>query len=321
MPIVDAVFEHRMYLSLASVAVAVVLLGDGLLRAVRLGWLGPVVLVAVAVTLAVLTHLRNAEYRSRADVWTVAVERMPNSIRARSNLAQGLIVADRTAEVIPVLDRALELSPTDPTALQNQAAAYEQLGEFDAAAEYFRRLTAYYPANWDYWRMYAANLLVLGRWEEAADAYATAAELNRKAVEEGTGAESPEPHYGRAAALFALGRDDEARAEAGAASAISPDWPEAVVGIARNVILDEKMRDNPLARRSALTWARLGRRFIDHPHPQILDTLALCYAANGEFDQAVQVAREALLETPGGPWGSLHRDRLRYYVQKRVPWE
>jgi protein O-mannosyl-transferase len=312
MPIVDAVFEHRMYLSLASVAVGVVFLGDWLLRLVRLEWLRPVALAAVAVALGVLTHLRNEEYRSRADVWTVAVERMPNSVRARSNLAQGLIVADRTVEVIPVLERALELSPTDPTALQNLAAAYEQLGEFQASAEYFRRLTVYYPSDGNYWRMYAANLLVLGQWDNAADVYERAGELNHEAAE---------PHYGRAAALYALGRDDEAAAEAGAATALSPQWPELVLGTARNVILDERMRDNPLARRSALNWARLGQRFIDHPHPQLLDTLALCDAANGEFDKAAQVAREALLETPGGPWGSLHRDRLRYYLQKRVPWE
>jgi len=321
MPIVDAVFEHRMYLSLASVAVGVVFLGDWLLRVVRLGWLRPVALAAAAVALGVLTHLRNEEYRSRADVWTVAVERMPNSVRARANLAQGLIVADRAADAIPYLERAVELSPTDPTALQNLAASYEQLCDFQAAAEYFRRLTAYYPSDWNNWRMYAANLLVLGSWADAADAYERAGELNRKAVGEGTGAESAEPHYGRAAALYALGRDDEAAAEVAAATAITPEWPDMVLGTARTVILDEQRRDNPLARRSALNWAKLGRRFIDHPHPQVLDTLALCYAANGEFDKAAQVAHEALLISPRGPWGSLHRDRLRYYGQKRVPWE
>jgi hypothetical protein len=70
-----------------------------------------------------------------------------------------------------------------------------------------------------------------------------------------------------------------------------------------------------------LNWAKLGRQFIDHPHPEVLDTLAMCYAANGEFEKAAQVSREAILENPGGPWGSLHRDRLRYYLRKRVPWE
>lgn len=312
MPIVDAVFEHRMYLSLASVAVGVVFLGDWLLRVVRLGWLRPAALAAAAIALGTLTYMRNEEYRSRADVWTVAIERMPNSVRARGNLAQGLIVADRPEEVIPVLGPALELSPTDSTALQNLAAAYEQLGDFDAAVEYFRRLTVYYPSDWNYWRMYAADLLVLGRSEEAADAYARASELNHEAAE---------PHFGRAAALYALGRDDEAAAEARAASALAPGWPDQVVGTARNVVLNEHLHNNPAAVRSALNWARLGTRYIEHPHPQVLDTLALSYAANGDFEKAVEVSRQALRETPGGPWGSLHRDRLRYYLRKELPWE
>ena len=46
LPIVDAVFEHRLYLSLASIAVLVVCFGDWMLRLVRLGWLRPGVLAA-----------------------------------------------------------------------------------------------------------------------------------------------------------------------------------------------------------------------------------------------------------------------------------
>jgi protein O-mannosyl-transferase len=321
MPIVDAVFEHRMYLSLASLAVGVVFIGDWLLRTIRLKVLRPVALTAAAVALSVLTLLRNEEYRSREGVWSVAVERMPESVRARANLAQGLILEQRDDEVFPILERALELSPTDPTSIQNMAAAYEQLGNFDGAAEYYGRLKIYYPAEWKHWRMHAATLLVLGRWDEAADAYAKAGELNRVAVKEKGEAESPEPHYGRAVALYALGRNDEAATEARAAATITPDWPEIVFGMARSVILDERQRDNPLARRSAMNWALLGRRFLDKPHPQHLDTLGLCYAAEGNFAKAAEHSREAVLTTPTGPWGSLHRDRLRYYEQKRVPWE
>jgi Flp pilus assembly protein TadD len=267
---------------------------------------------AAAIALGVLTHLRNEDYRTRAAIWTGAVERMPESVRARANLAQGLLLDNRPEEVIPLLERALELSPTDSTALQNLAATYETLGEFDQAAEYYRRLRDYYPAAWNHWRMYGDALLVLGRWQEAADVLAKTAELK---------ADDAGPHYGRALALFELGRDEEARLEVGKATAIMPDWPEAVFGLARNVILDEKRRVNLLARQSALNWARLGRRYLDHPLPQDLDTLALCYAAEGDFQKAAEVASESLLLTPAGPWGSLQQDRLRYYKQNRVPWE
>jgi tetratricopeptide (TPR) repeat protein len=312
LPIVDAVFEHRLYLSLASVTTLAVFFGDWLLRTVGLGGLRPYVLTAAAVALGVLTHLRNEEYRNRADVWTVAVDRMPNSVRARANLAQGLIAEDRTAEVIPVLERALELSPTDPTALQNMAAAHEILGNYPAAAEYYRRLAESYPTDARNWRMYAASLLVQGHWEEAADAYAKAAEHDPNLNE---------AHYGRAAALFELGRDAEAEQEVAAATAVNRDWPEGVLGLARAVIMDEKTRNYPDARRSALTWAKLGIRYLEKPSPIDLDTLGLCYAAAGDFAKAAEQSRWSLLLVPDGPWGSLHRDRLRDYERKRLPWE
>jgi len=160
--------------------------------------------------------------------------------------------------------------------------------------------------------MYAAALLVVGESEKAEEAY-------RKAEERKD--DEAEPHYGRAAALEQLGRIEEADAEAQRASAINPDWPKMVLGTARGTVLNERMRAIPEARRSALTWARLGRRYLDRPHPQDLDTLGLCYAANGDFARATAVSAEAVLDTPAGPWGSLHRDRLRYYRAGRVPWE
>lgn len=312
LPIADAVFEHRLYLSLASVTTLGVLFGDWFLRTVGLGGLRPYVLAAAAVALGVLTHLRNEEYRSRSDVWTVAVDRMPNSVRARANLAQGLILEDRSAEAIPLLGRALELSPTDPTALQNLAAAHEVLGNYPASAEYYRRLAEYHPKEGQHWRMYAASLLVRRRWEEAAGAYAKAAERDPKIAE---------AHYGRAAALFELGRDAEAEQEVGAATAVNASWPEVVLALARGVLMDEKTRNYPDARQSALTWARLGIRYVEKPTPMQLDTVGLSYAAVGDFAKAAEQSRWSLLLVPDGPWGSLHRDRLRDYERKHLPWE
>ena len=315
LPIVDAVFEHRMYLSLAAPVILAVFLSDWLLRLVRVGWLRPYVLAAAALALGALTHLRNEEYRSRAQLWEIAVERMPDSIRARANLAQGLILDNRNEEVIPVLERALELAPTDSISLINLAAAHEQLGNFRDSTEYYRRLRDAYPTDWKHWRMLAASLLVLGGRENlaaAAEAYEKAAELK---------GDEAEPYYGRAAALYALGMDAEGDEAVQKASAFNPDWPTAVLGTARSAIMDERTRENPLACRSALTWAKLGIKVMDKPESIHWDTLALCYAANGDFDRAIVQSHTALLITPDGPWGAVHRDRLRYYVKKQVPWE
>lgn len=320
LPIVDAVFEHRMYLSLATIAILAVFLGDWLLRTIRLGFSRPIVLSAAAVALAVLTFLRTEEYRSREIVWERAVERMPNSARARANYAQGLLINAKAEEVVPILLRALEISPHDSTCLTNLGAAYENLGNFSGAGECYLRLRDAYPNDWTYWRMCGASMLLQGNWEEAESNYLRAGELNKKAADEGKGPESPEPHYGRAAALFALGRDAEAEEEIKAAFAIEPGWPEMVLGSARNTIENELMRIHADARRSARTWARLGLQYFDSPHPMYYDTLGLCYAADGSFELAIEQSRIALEKEPSGAWGSLHRDRIKMYEKKQVPW-
>jgi len=312
LPIVDAVFEHRMYLALATPILLAVFFGDWLLSTMGLNGARPYALAVAAVALGVLTYLRNEEYRSRAAIWTVASERMPNSVRARANLGQGLIMEERYEEVVPLLERALELTPHDPTSLQNLAAAYEQLGRFSESADCYRRLRDYFPGDARYWRMSGAARLSLGEWESAEEEYRKAAELDTNAVD---------AHYGRAAALFEMRRDAEAEDAIRIANAIDRSWPEAVLALARNVILDERLRNYPDARRSALTWARLGIRTIESPQPVHQDTVGLCYAATGNFAKAAEQSRWAVLVTPGGPWGSLHRDRLRDYERKRLPWD
>lgn len=310
-PINDAVFEHRMYLSVASVACVFVFSGYWLLRVVRLRFLGPYLLAAVAIALGTLTMLRNEEYRSRVTVWEQSLARMPDSVRARTNTGQALLVDDHFEEALPVLERALELSPYDPFVLQNLAYAYECKGDYVAYARCNEKLRDAYPENAEHCRTFAASLLLFGKWEEAASVYKTAGELKPDAAE---------PHYGRAAALFALGRDAEAEQEAQAATAIDPKWPEVVFDVARGVILDERRRGQPLARQSALMWAKLGLQFTPLPTARQRDTLGLCYAAQGDFLQAGAQSIAALEEKPDSVWTSIHRDRLKLYEQHFTPW-
>jgi len=285
--------------------------GEWLLSMARLRFFGPYALAAVAIALGVLTMLRNEEYRSRVTVWERSLAKMPDSVRARTNTGQALLVEDRFEEALPILERGLELSPYDPFILQNLAYAYELKGDYASYARCNEKLRDANPDDAGHCQTFAASLLLFGKWEEAASAYKKAGELKP---------DSAEPHYGRAAALFALGRDAEAEEEAKAATAIDPKWPEAVFDLARSVILDERKRGHSIARQSALTWAKLGLQFTPSPTARQRDTLGLCYAAQGEFLQAGAQSISALEENPGSDWTSIHRDRLRLYGERRTPW-
>src|SRR5262249_1545871 len=249
-PIADPVFEHRMYLSLATPVILAVFFGDWVLRWTGLTAFGPYLLTAAAIALGVLTFLRNEEYRSRSAVWEVAVERSPNNVRARPNYGQGLLLDGRSEEVIPLLERAVELVAHDPTSLQNLASAYEQLGNFAAAADCYRRLCGYFPGDVKYWRMYGAALLVIATWEAAEETYRRGIEVEEKSRTDNPDTlQQTELRYGRAAALYELGRDAEAEEMIRDAFNLDADWPDGVLALARSVMLDEKMRKCPDAMR------------------------------------------------------------------------
>jgi tetratricopeptide (TPR) repeat protein len=99
--------EHRMYLPLAAVVVALALL----LR--RLGG-RPAAVAGAAVLTAygVLTAWRNHDYRSPVALWEQTARHQPQNERAHNNLGQALHEAGRLAEAVPVLEAALALRPS-----------------------------------------------------------------------------------------------------------------------------------------------------------------------------------------------------------------
>ena len=240
LPIVDAVFEHRMYLPLASVAVLVVFVGDWLLGRWR-----PVALAAAAIALGVLTHQRNELYESRERLWQSAVERRPSNARGLVNLGQGLLMKDRPAEAVDVLNRALAISADDPTALENMAVAHEQLGDFVAAEAFSRRLHAAHPKDGRAARMLGDRRLALGQWADAESAYRRAVELDPSA----------EVWYGLAAALSEQGRD-HATELARRPPATRPGRPRSWTWPA--TVIDDRQRRFAPSCRVAVVWAKLG---------------------------------------------------------------
>jgi tetratricopeptide (TPR) repeat protein len=129
-PIVDLANEHRMYLPLASVAVAVVLGGWTLWqrwlasRAVEAGLrdlLPGIAAATVIVALGGTAMLRNAVYRSDIDLWGDVLAKSPRNARAHYNLAHALETEGHVLEAIEHYREAVRLNPADPVATNNLA--------------------------------------------------------------------------------------------------------------------------------------------------------------------------------------------------------
>jgi Flp pilus assembly protein TadD len=165
--------EHRMYLPLAAVLTVATLALFRFSGALR--W--PVVVAVVAAS-AVVTAVRNRDYRDAIAIWSNTVTHAPPHSRAFTNLGSAYVAAGRPAEALPPLERALALNPADYSAQRNRALALLALGRADEAAAIFAALPAREPGeSAEYFELgnaYARE----GKFPEAAAAYTRTATLD-----------------------------------------------------------------------------------------------------------------------------------------------
>ncbi len=165
--------EHRMYLPLAGVVAL------GVAGAWRcLGRLSLPLVLAAALALGFLTHLRNADYRSEAAIWADTVLRRPSNPRARLAFGEALAGEARYAEAAGQFSQALRIDPGDFEARLDLGLALFHLGRVDEALAQYRSVVAPTPDSAPLHRDIAMALEKQGRAAEAAREYAKAAGLD-----------------------------------------------------------------------------------------------------------------------------------------------
>jgi tetratricopeptide (TPR) repeat protein len=194
-PIRDPLFEHRMYLPLASVVVLAVigvyaLLGA--LRARRWGSARAVTALAVAVVVVAVTVFaggtirRNRDYRSDLDMWQDIVAKRPKNVRAWYNVGTGLLDENRLEEAAAALRSSLRVNPRDTRTLDESARqAHYNLGKVlsrqgrtSAAAEAYQEALRIDPAMAEAHSDLGNILARAGRYEEALERYRQAVDAN-----------------------------------------------------------------------------------------------------------------------------------------------
>jgi tetratricopeptide (TPR) repeat protein len=284
MPIVDLAFEHRMYLALAALVVAGVVVVDALLaRAARPSWIEVALLIAVVASLSATTLLRIRDYRSALALWQTVVDTAPRNPRGHLNLGVSLIKLGRPEEALAPLDRAIELDPNDAAAHNTLAVALVDLNRSDEALSHFRRALEILPNHIDAHRNYG-NLLRRRGETEAALFHLRAAVRY--------GPRNPLAHTSLANALFRINRHDEALEHFREATRLDPYSPRPLAGAAWVLTThpDPKRRDVAQA-------VRLAERAVElsgSEDPTALSTLATAYAAAGQRERALRTAELAL---------------------------
>lgn len=190
-PIKDPLFEHRMYLPLASIVVLGVVVGRAALRVIskRLALeetarlrLTVALVVMVVGALIIGTARRNRVYATELSMWSDVVAKKPRNERARFNLGRAQLDRHDYESAISAFREALRLDPDFAPAHYNLGKTFSQVGRIDEAERSYRDALRVDPdlpqAHSD-----LGNILAkAGKTEEAIDHYREAIRVDPRYV-------------------------------------------------------------------------------------------------------------------------------------------
>ena len=275
-PLADTVFEHRIYLSLAAVVVASVLV----LHTVA-GRRGLMVGAALAVGLGWLSLRRNEDYRSEQTLWSDTVAKRPENARAHTNLGIALAESGRVADAVAQYQEAIRIEPAIPAAQLNLCNALTRLGRPAEALPHGEAAVRMDPDNANTHVDLGLALVALGRAAEALPHYAEALRLQPEA------ADVPAD---LGVALVQLGRGAEAVAHFKAALRLDPTRAQTWCDLAGAYA---QQGDRAAARRAVEHALGLQPDF-----PEALYVLGNLEAEGEDFAAAIVRYRRALVLAP-----------------------
>jgi tetratricopeptide (TPR) repeat protein len=142
-PIVDPIFEHRLYLPSVGFMVAFAALAELLARKSSIKIVS-VVMICLITAFCVATINRNEVWGDALTLWQDVVSKSPNKDRAHYNLSAVLRDRNRLPESLQQLNKAISLHPdNDLTKIQmltSLATLYEKMGETDLAIEKYEEI-------------------------------------------------------------------------------------------------------------------------------------------------------------------------------------
>lgn len=290
-PLQDAAFEHRMYLSLAAL---VVLVGVGVaqLLAVLRGWFpeavpaidrATVACVFLLVTvLGFATVVRNEDYGTALQMFADNARKRPNNPRVLGTYAGFLMQVGATEEAEKEIKAALACPLRWPGNMRTYAQVLYEEGKLGEALGIAQQAHKELPGD-------PGTNRVLGSILVAAGKPADALPLLTAVVEQEPSDTPARLH--RAFALDETGKPAEAARDYEAIHAAVPDYGKQLTAMARRIALDPKAP--AVHEQMAVRYARAALRLGGADDPDAVDTLAIVLARVGRYPEAADVAKRA----------------------------
>lgn len=232
-PIKDLMFEHRMYVSLAAVMVALVLGGYCVLtelsrrivlpapleRALALG-----LVTVITGALVCATYARNRVYHTVPSMWRNVIATRPGNARAYEQLGTALVAEGKIRDAVAHYESAVRIDPKFASARVNLANALSQTGRFAAAVDHYRVALELEPDHADAGMNLGFALDQSGRKDEAIEAYRAATRIDPQLAAPEVRARA---HYNLGSALAGSGELDAALVEFSVALELNPRYERA----------------------------------------------------------------------------------------------
>ncbi len=134
----DVIFEHRMYLPMYGVTVALVVLMLRAGQSMKRRSLVKGLLLVVVSVLAVLTYQRNRVWGDEVRLWEDVVSKSPGKSRPHYNLGLTYHLRGELQKAAEEYRKAITLNPEDPNPYINLGQIYHQRGALQKAMELYR---------------------------------------------------------------------------------------------------------------------------------------------------------------------------------------
>lgn len=290
MPLRDVANEYRMYVPLMFLTTLAVVGSYAAINrwwpaVAQRPWVFTLVIGFLALTLGVLTMIRNEDYRTPVTLWQDVLDKRPANTRSHFFIGYGYEMEGKPELAKEAFQRCLADHPGDNATLLHLAMIQFQEGDTPAAMKLLAKAMQNIDLNIDAESYLASYAHFQGKSEEAIKAldYVKSIRPNR-----------PLPRFHRAGILLDLGRTEEAKQELAEVVALAPGWVDRVQEFA-NSRLRGAVGDVPGVRREALFYATIAH--AARPDESATLTLADALAWNGRPAEAIALLRQAT-QTP-----------------------
>ena len=199
------------------------------------------------------------------------------------HIANALCEQNRLDEAIEEYRKCLQGTPDDSDVLNNLGIALGKQGKFDESIKCFTEALCIKPNFINAHTNIGHVLALRGSLDEAAAHLAEALRLDPHSVQ---------AHYDLGQVLAQKGKINEAITHFEETLRLTPDWVEPMNNLAWLLAASKETTIRNPDR--AVGLAQRACELTNYKKPDLLDTLAVAYAAAGDFHKAIETAEKAL---------------------------